>query len=51
MGDRHSITLASVCGDSLQAQNDKQERPSLKCALELDGDGEVPERQELGDST
>lgn len=45
------MTLDSVCGDSLQAKNGKQERLSLKCALELDGDGEVPERQELGDST
>lgn len=50
-GDRRSITLDSVCGDSLQAKNAKQERLSLKCALELGGDGEVPERQELGDSS
>lgn len=50
-GDRRSITLDNVCGDSLQAKNDKQERLPLKCALELGGDGEVPERQGLGDSS
>ena len=50
-GDRRSITLDSVCGDSLQAKNDKQERLPLMCALELGGDGEVPERQGLGDSS
>ena len=47
IGDRHSITLDRVCGGSLQAKNDKQERLSLKRVLELGGDGDVPEGLEL----